>query len=92
MTAAIIPTLTEDERTNPNSRILDDLDQLLARYIAFPSIEARHAAALWIAHCHAVDAFESTPRLALISPEKGSGKSLLHEPRQEWSKVLVARA
>ena len=36
---------------------------------------ARVAVTLWIIHCHAVDAFESTPRLALLSPEKGSGKT-----------------
>jgi len=55
--------------------VLDDLAELLARYVAFPSDAARHAVALWVAHCHALDAFESTPRLALLSPEKGSGKT-----------------
>ena len=45
------------------------------RYVAFPSDEARAAVALWVVHCHAVEAFESTPRLALLSPEKGSGKT-----------------
>jgi hypothetical protein len=57
------------------SLILDDLDELLARYIAFPSHEARTAVVLWVLHCHALDAFDSTPRLALLSPEKGSGKT-----------------
>lgn len=55
--------------------LLDELDAFLARYIAFPSEEARAAVALWIIHCHAVESFESTPRLALLSPEKGSGKT-----------------
>jgi hypothetical protein len=55
--------------------LLDDLDALLARYIAFPTPEARTAVALWVLHCHALDAFDSTPRLALLSPEKGSGKT-----------------
>ena len=55
--------------------LLDDVDTYLARYVAFPSVEARHAVTLWTAHCHAVSAFESTPRLALLSPEKGSGKT-----------------
>ena len=31
--------------------------------------------ALWVLHCHTLDVFESTPRLALLSPEKGSGKT-----------------
>lgn len=55
--------------------ILDEIDTFLARYIAFPDEAARAAVALWIVHCHAVAAFESTPRLALLSPEKGSGKT-----------------
>jgi hypothetical protein len=55
--------------------VLDELDELLARYVVFPSREARAAVALWVLHCHALDAFESTPRLALLSPEKGSGKT-----------------
>jgi hypothetical protein len=55
--------------------ILDDLAALIARYVAFPSADALTAVALWVAHCHALDAFDSTPRLALLSPEKGSGKT-----------------
>lgn len=55
--------------------VLDELDQLLARYVVFPTDEARAAVVLWVLHCHALDAFESTPRLALLSPEKGSGKT-----------------
>lgn len=33
------------------------------------------ACSLWAAHAHAMDAWESTPRLAFVSPEPGSGKS-----------------
>jgi hypothetical protein len=55
--------------------LLDRVDGELARYVAFPSDEARWAVVLWIAHTHAIAAFESTPRLALLSPEKGSGKT-----------------
>jgi hypothetical protein len=55
--------------------LLDQVAAELARYVAFPSPEARDAVALWAAHAHAVNAFESTPRLALLSPEKGSGKT-----------------
>src|SRR4051812_9941954 len=63
------------EELGPSARLLDELDALFARYVAFPSIEARHAVVLWAVHCHALDAFESTPRLAFLSPEKGSGKT-----------------
>jgi hypothetical protein len=55
--------------------LLDDVDAFLAGYIVFPTDDARAAVSLWILHCHAIEAFESTPRLALISPEKGSGKT-----------------
>jgi hypothetical protein len=55
--------------------VLDAIDGLLAKWVAFPSVEARWAVTLWVAHCHVIDAFDSTPRLALLSPEKGSGKT-----------------
>jgi hypothetical protein len=55
--------------------VLDELDTLLGRYVVFPHREAQAAVALWIVHCHALDAFESTPRLALLSPERETGKS-----------------
>src|SRR5688500_11001259 len=59
--------------------LLDEVEQFLTRFVAFPSLEAQAAVALWILHCHAIDAFESTPRLAALSPEKGSGKTRLLE-------------
>jgi hypothetical protein len=54
--------------------VLDEVAGVLARYIAFPNQAALHAVTLWAAHAHAVDAFESSPRLALLSPEPGSGR------------------
>ena len=55
--------------------ILDEIDDYLARFVAFPSEPARHAVCLWIAHTHLIDCFESTPRLVLSSAEKQSGKT-----------------
>lgn len=57
------------------ARLLDDLDRLLVRFVAFPSDHDRHAVAAWCLHTWTLDAFDSTPRLALLSPEKGSGKT-----------------
>ena len=54
---------------------LDDIDAMLSKYVSFPSDECRWAVALWVMHTHLVNAFESTPRLALLSPEPGSGKT-----------------
>jgi hypothetical protein len=59
----------------PLSAILDAVRELLRAYVAFPSEDALVAVALWIAHAHAAEASDSTPRLALLSPEKGSGKT-----------------
>jgi hypothetical protein len=64
-----------DEPEGEGAELLDQVAAMLARYVAFPSPAALAAVTLWAAHCHAVAAFESTPRLALLSPEKGSGKT-----------------
>jgi Protein of unknown function (DUF3631) len=60
---------------------LDDVHELLVRHVAFPSPEAAAAVAGWVIHAHLVrlGAFDSTPRLAFLSPEKGSGKTRAQE-------------
>jgi hypothetical protein len=55
--------------------LLDDLERFLARFIAYPTEHARVAHVLWVAHTHRMDVWESTPRIAFLSPEPGSGKS-----------------
>lgn len=55
--------------------VLDDVRRYLQRFIAYPSGDCADAHTLWVAHAHAVDSFENTPRLAFLSPEPGSGKS-----------------
>ncbi len=57
------------------AKVLDDVRALLARFVAFPSDHALVATTLWAAHTHALDAFDTTPRLAFLSPEPGSGKT-----------------
>jgi len=59
--------------------LLDRGHGYLSRFIAYPSSHAAIAHVLWIAHCHAMDAWEATPRLAALSPEPGSGKTRLLE-------------
>ena len=54
---------------------LDAARAFIERFCALPSPEAFDAMTLWAAHAHAIDAFESTPRLAFLSPEPGSGKT-----------------
>jgi len=55
--------------------VLDAVDAFLARFVAYPSDHERRAHALWIAHTWLMDHWESTPRIAFLSPEPGSGKS-----------------
>jgi hypothetical protein len=60
---------------NLTADLLDAIDDLLVRFVAFPSEHDRHAVGAWVLHAWTLDAFDSTPRLALLSPEKGSGKT-----------------
>jgi hypothetical protein len=55
--------------------ILTELEHFLGRYVAYPSEHACVAHVLWIAHCHRMDAWHTTPRLAFMSAEKESGKT-----------------
>jgi hypothetical protein len=55
--------------------LLDDVAEFLARFVVYPSGHERHAHALWIAHTWFMGSWESTPRIAFLSPEPGSGKT-----------------
>jgi hypothetical protein len=54
---------------------LEDARAFIARFCALPTEHAYTAVTLWAAHAWALDAFDSTPRLAFLSPEPGSGKT-----------------
>src|ERR1700757_1475556 len=61
---------------NPDgAELLDDIKAFLARFIVSPSVHALVAHVLWIAHAWLMDCWDSTPRMAFLSPEPGSGKS-----------------
>ncbi|MGW0564146.1 DUF3631 domain-containing protein [Streptomyces sp. NPDC003016] len=55
--------------------LLAEVEQFHRRFNVLPREAAYVAVALWDAHAHLLDAFDSTPRLAFLSPEPGSGKS-----------------
>jgi hypothetical protein len=57
------------------AELLDRVYEFLGRFIVFPDQHAQAAHALWVAHCHLIDHFETTPRLAFLSPEPSSGKT-----------------
>ena len=67
--------------------ILNDIHMFIGQFVAYPSDEAHIAHTLWIAHTHLMDVWDSTPRLAAISPEPECGKSRV----LEISEVLVPR-
>jgi Protein of unknown function (DUF3631) len=57
------------------AQLLADVYAFLSRFVAYPSDHAHVAHTLWIAHAHAMEAWDSTPRIAFLSPEPGSGKT-----------------
>jgi len=59
----------------PEATILDQVYAFLGQFVAYPSEEAQVAHTLWIAHTHLMDKWDSTPRIAFLSPEPGSGKT-----------------
>ena len=68
--AAVVAQLHPD-----GAAILDDVFDYLRRFVAYPSMHAQAAHTLWIAHTHFMDVWDTTPRIAFLSPEPGSGKS-----------------
>jgi hypothetical protein len=67
--------LEDFDVTLDGAQLLGNVHAFISRYVAFPSEAAAAAVTLWAAHCHVPDSFESTPRIALLSPEPGSGKT-----------------
>ncbi|MFG2948846.1 DUF3631 domain-containing protein [Streptomyces adustus] len=55
--------------------LLDDIEAFHRRFNVFPTESAFVAVTLWNAHTHMLDCFDSTPRLAFLSPEPASGKT-----------------
>jgi hypothetical protein len=79
--------LWPDKPPIDGAAILDDVHSFLGRFVAYPSEDAHIAHTLWIGHTHMMDAWDSTPRLAALSPEPECGKSRV----LEVSEVLVPR-
>ena len=72
-------TLADLDVELDGAQLLGEVRKFLRAYVAFPSEAAAVAVTLWAAHTHLVSRFESTPRLALLSPEKQCGKSRVLE-------------
>ena len=59
--------------------LLSLTEKFIGRFCAFPDEHALVAVTLWAAHAHMATHFHTTPRLALLSPEAGSGKTRVLE-------------
>ena len=66
------------EKPDPG-KLFANLYDFVGRFVAYPSEHARVAHVLWVGHTHCMGAWESTPRLAALSPEPASGKTRLLE-------------
>lgn len=64
---------------NSGSALLDEVLDFGRRFIAFPSDEAAIAWVAWVIHTHLLEHLDSTPRLAVVAPEKQSGKTRVLE-------------
>src|SRR5918994_4990001 len=56
------------------AEILDELERFHARFVV-EGIHQRVADVLWDTHTHVLDAFDVTPRLAITSPGRRTGKT-----------------
>lgn len=82
------PLLSDPSRARGNAGlVLDGIYDFLGKFVAYPSEHGHVAHCLWVAHTHLMDAWESTPRLAFLSPEPGSGKTRA----MELTETLVPR-
>jgi hypothetical protein len=78
----------EKVERDEGAALLEDVRKFLSRFIVYPSEHAQIAHVLWIAHAHLMPAWESTPRLAFLSPEPASGKTR----SMEATELLVPNA
>jgi hypothetical protein len=64
------------EFAEPHFAVIDLVHRLTEYHVALTPMQ-RVAVVLWILHAHVYDQFQITPRLALLSPVRGCGKSVL---------------
>lgn len=67
----------EDQRDGV--QVLDAIEAFIRRFCVLPGEHCYPAVTLWAAHTHFINQLETTPRLACLSPEPGSGKTRVLE-------------
>jgi hypothetical protein len=77
------PAGASEGTADEGATLLHDLRAAIGRYVVLPSDEALTAVTLWVAASHIQPALQHAPRLAVVGPTKGCGKSrvldVLHE-------------
>lgn len=68
-----------DPMAPDGAELLDEVHEWHTSYVAYPSEHAGVVVTLWAAHTHLAAEFDSTPRLTLVSPEPGCGKTRVLE-------------
>jgi Protein of unknown function (DUF3631) len=74
-TNAELDQQTIDREAPGGARLLDKVHAFLGRFVSYPDEHAHVAHTLWCVHTHLMHLWDSTPRLAFLSPEPASGKS-----------------
>jgi hypothetical protein len=65
---------------NPDGdEVLAEAEAFISRFCVLPGEHCYTAVTLWAAHTHFIEKLETTPRLACLSPEPGSGKTRVLE-------------
>ena len=68
--------MAQGKPRSEGERILDRLRKRIRQYVVLSDPEAV-AVTLWVAHTHCFEQFRVSPRLGIISPERGCGKTTL---------------
>ncbi|WP_425576025.1 DUF3631 domain-containing protein [Streptomyces axinellae] len=66
-----------DQAVSEGAELLTELRAAVGRYVVLPSPEALTAVTLWVAATHLQPVLQHAPRLAVVGPTKGCGKSRL---------------
>jgi hypothetical protein len=93
----VAPTTEATGASAPLAGLLGATETILSHYVVFRSTAERTAIVLWVAHAHALDAFDVTAYLNVRSAEKRSGKTRLLEVLKElvpqpWQTVQPSEA
>ena len=72
---AALDALALENDARQGDVMLRAVHAFLQRFVAYPNPHAHVAHTLWVVHAHLMDKWETTPRIAFLSPEPASGKT-----------------